>query len=48
MYLQETIKEFILQKERGELTVQKEGVLRQTIMKPVRKKLAFSLLFLGN
>ncbi|XP_055030828.2 cilia- and flagella-associated protein 161 [Misgurnus anguillicaudatus] len=32
---EETLKEFILQKERGELTVQKEGALRQNIMQPV-------------
>ncbi|KAA0715191.1 Cilia- and flagella-associated protein 161 [Triplophysa tibetana] len=32
---EETLKEFILRKERGELTVQKEGVLRHNIMKPV-------------
>lgn len=36
VHLQETLKEFILRKERGELTVQKEGVLRHNIMKPVR------------
>ncbi len=34
--LQETLKNFILQKDRGELTVQKEGDLRQNILKPVR------------
>lgn len=32
---EETLKEFILQKDRGELTVQKEGALKQSILKPV-------------
>ncbi|XP_051580651.1 cilia- and flagella-associated protein 161-like isoform X1 [Myxocyprinus asiaticus] len=32
---EETLKNFILQKERGQLTVQKEEVLRQNILKPV-------------
>ncbi|XP_052437996.1 cilia- and flagella-associated protein 161 [Carassius gibelio] len=32
---EETLQNFILQKDRGELTVQKEGDLRQNILKPV-------------
>ncbi|KAK9958725.1 hypothetical protein ABG768_010830 [Culter alburnus] len=32
---EETLKNFLLQKDRGELTVQKEGALRQNILKPV-------------
>ncbi|XP_043120045.1 cilia- and flagella-associated protein 161 [Puntigrus tetrazona] len=32
---EETLKNFILQKDRGELTVQKEGDLRQNILKPL-------------
>ncbi|XP_016099681.1 cilia- and flagella-associated protein 161 [Sinocyclocheilus grahami] len=32
---EETLKNFILQKDRGQLTVQKEGDLRQNILKPV-------------
>uniref|UniRef100_A0A673G2A1 Cilia and flagella associated protein 161 n=1 Tax=Sinocyclocheilus rhinocerous TaxID=307959 RepID=A0A673G2A1_9TELE len=32
---EETRKNFILQKDRGELTVQKDGALRQNILKPV-------------
>ncbi|KAK2894485.1 hypothetical protein QQF64_012656 [Cirrhinus molitorella] len=32
---EETLKNFVLQKDRGELTVQKEGALRQNILKPV-------------
>ncbi|XP_067245281.1 cilia- and flagella-associated protein 161 [Chanodichthys erythropterus] len=32
---EETLKNFLLQKDRGELTIQKEGALRQNILKPV-------------
>ncbi len=43
--LQETLKNFILQKDRGELTVQKEGDLRQNILKPVRYVKYFFMMY---